>query len=83
MEKRNIYTLIALAILTITTAIFSHETAIFKYAALIILVLSAFKFWLVAFQFMELKKAAGIWKTLIILIGLLFIVAVGSVLMVG
>jgi hypothetical protein len=34
--------------------------------------LAILKFWLVAFQFMELKKAHPFWKYLIILFGIIF-----------
>jgi heme/copper-type cytochrome/quinol oxidase subunit 4 len=34
--------------------------------------LAILKFWLVAFQFMELKKAHPFWKFLIILFGIIF-----------
>lgn len=65
MNKKDIITLVILAILTISTAVFSNTETI-KYVVAIILVLSAIKFFLVAFQFMELKKAHGLWKGLVI-----------------
>ncbi len=68
MKKQDIYTLIALGVLTTLTAIFSKTNSI-KYVAFIILFLSAIKFIFVAFQFMELKKANKLWK--ILLVGLL------------
>lgn len=35
----------------------------------IIILLAVIKFWLVAFQFMELKKAHSFWKYLIVIFG--------------
>ena len=81
MERKNIYTLAALAVLTITTAFFSNYSDVIRYVALIILLLSAIKFLLVAFQFMELKKANALWKTLIILILILFVATISAVIL--
>lgn len=64
MNKIATITWIILIVLTITSALVSKlET---KYVVLIILILSALKFFGIAFQFMEIKKAHVFWKTLII-----------------
>ena len=81
MERKNIYTLLALAILTITTAFFSNHSDTIRYTALLILLLSGIKFILVAFQFMELKKANALWKTLIVLILVFFVGTVSIILL--
>jgi hypothetical protein len=67
MKKKHIITLAILLLLTLLTAI----VAGFNHFALLILALSAIKFLLVAFQFMELKKAHVFWKVSIVFIVLL------------
>ena len=70
---KNIYTLIILLLLTIATAFASRHGQAYNLAILLILVLSGIKFLLVAFQFMELKKAHPFWKTFLIIFLLAFI----------
>lgn len=81
MKKKDIYTLLALVGLTVLTAIFSTQFGNLKYVSLIILTLSAIKFLLVSFNFMELKKAHSFWKA-IILIYLIIFVMIISVLVI-
>jgi heme/copper-type cytochrome/quinol oxidase subunit 4 len=76
MKKKDIYTLGMLIVLTITTAIFSTQFSELKYVVAIILGLSAIKFILVAFQFMELKKANPFWKFLVVIYLILFVTIV-------
>jgi heme/copper-type cytochrome/quinol oxidase subunit 4 len=72
MKKSFIYTYILLILLTITTALISTSTAISKTLIFLIMGISAIKFLLVAFQFMELKKANSFWKvTLIVVLGII------------
>ncbi len=66
MKKKDIYTLGLLIILTFLTALFSTNFNSFKYVTFAILVLSAIKFLLVTFNFMDLKHANPFWKVLII-----------------
>ncbi len=73
MERKNIYTLIFLIFLTISTAFFSINYHNFKYIVLLILFLSGLKFVAVTFQFMEIKKAHPFWKAFIIIFLVLFI----------
>ncbi len=80
MQKKDIYTLTILIFLTITTAFFSNYYSDLKLVGLIILVLSGIKFVLVAFQFMELKKAHNFWKGLIIAFLTVFIGIIYAVL---
>jgi uncharacterized membrane protein YdbT with pleckstrin-like domain len=80
MQKKNIYTLVLLIALTISTAFFSKSDIILKTVGLIILVLSAIKFVLVSFQFMEMKKAHNFWKGLIIVYLLLFVSIIYAIL---
>ena len=66
MKKKDIYALVILSILTITTALFSTAYNTMKYASFIILGLSFIKFLLVGFQFMEMKKAHVFWKVFLV-----------------
>lgn len=65
MKKTYIIVLIILLVLTIVSAVFSLSD--FTYVAEIILGLAAIKFLLVAFYFMDLKKAHIFWKSSIII----------------
>jgi len=76
MQKKDIYTLLGLITLTITTAIFSTQFNSLKYVSIIILVLSIFKFLLVTFNFMELKKANSFWKAIIIVYLTIFLIVI-------
>lgn len=73
MKNRTTITWIILIVLTITSAWVSNLES--KYVVRIILILSALKFFGIAFQFMEIKKAHIFWKTLII--GFIFIFGIG------
>ena len=71
MKFNNITTLAILFALTILTSIAFWLNVVDSWIVFAIIGLSAIKFLLVAFQFMELKKAHSAWKA--ILSGLLFI----------
>jgi len=77
MKKKDIYTLIFLILLTVVSAVFAEKSASVKYISLAVLLLSATKFLLVAFQFMELKKAHIFWKILLISYLSIFLLIVG------
>ena len=81
MQKKDIYTLVGLIILTIITALFATTFNSIKYVSIIILALSIIKFILVAFQFMELKKAHSFWKTVIIVYLSIFLIIVGVIVL--
>lgn len=70
MKNTATITWIVLIVLTITSALLSRIES--KYIVFIILILSALKFFGVAFQFMEIKKAHVFWKAIIISFILLF-----------
>lgn len=70
--RKNIYTIGLLLLLTLMTAIVSMYYGLKSWATMTILAVSAIKFLLVAFQFMELKRAHTLWKVLTV--GYLFIV---------
>jgi len=73
MKNKNLYTLIVLIVLTIITAIISKTLGNVSYFAFAILGLSAIKFILVSFQFMEMKKANFFWKVLIVIYLVVFV----------
>ncbi len=79
MQKKDIYTLVALIVLTITTALFATQFNSLKHVSIIILVLSIFKFVLVSFNFMELKKANPFWKTIIIIYLSIFLIVMSLI----
>ena len=76
MKNTATITWIILIVLTITSALVSKLES--KYIVLIILILSALKFFGIAFQFMEIKKAHVFWKTIII--GFIFLFGIGILL---
>ena len=73
MKNTAIITWIILIVLTITSALVSKLES--KYIVLIILILSALKFFGIAFQFMEIKKAHVFWKTIVV--GFVFLFGIG------
>jgi hypothetical protein len=62
MKDKNNLTILILFILTITTAVVSNFGSDWNWLALIIMSLSALKFLLVVFQFMDIKEAHPFWK---------------------
>jgi hypothetical protein len=77
MKKSLLYTHGLLILLTISTALVSSSIKVSILAVSLIMGLSVFKFMLVAFQFMELRKANSFWKlTLGILLGLIVLLIV-------
>lgn len=80
MRTKNIYTLLTLILLTVLTAICSTQFSSFMYVSVIIMALSALKFGLITFNFMELYKANTLWKVLIIAYLLIFVSAILLVL---
>jgi Prokaryotic Cytochrome C oxidase subunit IV len=77
MKKSFIYTYILLLLLTLSTALIASSTTISKGIVSLILGISAIKFLLVAFQFMELKKANSFWKiSLSLVLGIIVLTVV-------
>jgi hypothetical protein len=73
MKKSLILVYGILVTLTLATAFIANSSLISSVVVALIMVLSAIKFLLVAFQFMELKKANLFWKvSLCLTVGLLF-----------
>jgi len=73
MTKTISYTLFALIVLTTLSALVSNFVDV-KTGVFLILFLSAIKFVLVSFQFMELKKAHSFWRTIILIFLITFMV---------
>ncbi len=61
----------------LTGLIVYSEPGFLKFIPLLIMSIAAVKFYLVAFEFMELRKAHIFWKTATILICLLIVSIVG------
>lgn len=76
MKNQFFITYFSLIILTITTALLSDFGSISPFIVALVMVISAVKFLLVAFQFMELKKANPFWKVSLSLVLLLIILLV-------
>lgn len=77
MKTPLLYTFLILIVLTIITALYSQNvSSVSKTSALVILGIFAIKFLLVAFQFMELKKANVIWKLGLTLLLSILVVAI-------
>ena len=66
MKKIQLYTYSGLIMLTLLTA-FIASLPSSKMVVIAIIAITLTKFWLVAFQFMELKKAHPFWKYLIVI----------------
>jgi hypothetical protein len=77
MKKTLLFTYGFLILLTISTALISNLVAVSGLAVGLIMGLSMFKFFLVSFQFMELKKANSFWKgSLIFVLGVIVLVLI-------
>ncbi|MDD2982093.1 MAG: cytochrome C oxidase subunit IV family protein [Crocinitomicaceae bacterium] len=66
MKKIQLYTYGILIFLTLLTAFIASFQGS-KIIIIAIIAIALTKFWLVAFQFMELKKAHPFWKFLIVI----------------
>jgi len=73
-------TIIIIFVLTTIMASYAHYAFGWSFFVTIILGLSSIKFILVAFQFMELKKANSFWRVFIVLYLLIFVSVVSLVL---
>jgi len=80
MKLTHKKTLILLYILTTVSALVSAYLYGWKFFVFTILGLSAIKFMLVAFDFMEMKKAHGFWKFFIIFYLIIFVTVVSLIL---
>ena len=78
MKKTLISIYVLLLIVTLLTTCVFGVFAFSEVSGALIMVLAAFKFLLVAFQFMELKKAHSFWKiSLVLTLGLVLALIVG------
>lgn len=77
MKKSLLYTYGVLILLTLTTALVSNSIIMSTFAVSLIMLFSAVKFLLVAFQFMELKKSNSFWKmSLSLVLGLMILLII-------
>jgi hypothetical protein len=76
MKNQLVITYFLLIILTISTALLSNFGSISPLIVNLIMLISALKFLLVAFQFMELKKANSFWKISLISVLVLIILVI-------
>jgi len=78
MKKSLILIYGLLLIATMATSFIANSSVIREVVVALIMVLATFKFLLVAFQFMELKKAHSFWKiSLILTLGLIVVLIIG------
>ncbi len=78
MKKSLILVYISLLIITVLTACVSGVFEVSTFVITLIMALAGLKFLLVAFQFMELKKAHSFWKiSLILTLGILVVLIIG------
>lgn len=78
MKKTLILIFVLLIALTIATALVAGLSTASGVVGALIMIFAAFKFSLVAFQFMELKKAHSFWKISLMLTVVLFMVLIVS-----
>ncbi|WP_264564444.1 cytochrome C oxidase subunit IV family protein [Flavobacterium sp. N3904] len=77
MKNSLLLIFILLLTITIVTSYIAISFSVSAFIAPLIMVLAAFKFLLVAFQFMELKKAHLFWKiSLTITLGLIVVLII-------
>ena len=76
----NLITLAILLSLTALAALTSHLTKTGSPVAFAILAIGMGKLLLVAFQFMELKKAHLFWKSAVVIFAMLFLTATNLIL---
>lgn len=78
MKKSLILIYGLLLIATMTTSFIANSSVFREIVVALIMALATFKFLLVAFHFIELKKAHSFWKvSLIMTLGLLVILIIG------
>ena len=73
MKLTHNNTIVFLAVLTLATATVSRFAYGMSFFVSLVLGLSAVKFMLVAFQFMEMKKSNGFWRFFIVFYLLIFV----------
>ncbi|WP_426064074.1 cytochrome C oxidase subunit IV family protein [Flavobacterium sp. DSP2-3-1] len=78
MKKTLFITYGLLILLTASTALISNSMSVSRLTIILIIGLSAVKFLLISFKFMELKKANAFWK--VSLISVLGLIVLGIIL---
>ena len=78
MKNSLILIYVLLLIITVLTSCVFGVFEVSTFVIVLIMAFAAFKFLLVAFQFMELKKAHSFWKiSLILTLGVLVVLIIG------
>lgn len=80
MKKHTIIAYLILVLLTLSTTFLSQEKEYVKNISMGILVISIVKFFIVAFEFMEIRKAHTLWKVIVVFTGLLFFIVMTAYL---
>lgn len=80
MKKHTIIAYLILVLLTLSTTFLSQEKEYVKNISMGILVISIVKFFIVAFEFMEIRKAHTLWKVIVAFTGLLFFIVMTAYL---
>jgi caa(3)-type oxidase subunit IV len=79
MKNSLILIFVLLLIITIATTCVSNSLGVTAFVIPLIMVFAALKFLLVAFHFMELKKAHSFWKiSLVLTLGLIMVLIIGT-----
>lgn len=77
MKDENLFTLLVLIGLTLGTVLvvsFGEESGL---RSVMVMAIAGVKFYLVAFEYMELRKAHLFWKVTAVAVGMLVVVVVG------
>lgn len=77
MKNENLFTLLVLIGLTLATALIVSFWGDSRLLPVLVMGIAGVKFYLVAFEFMELRKAHVFWKIATIMVGMLVVIVVG------
>jgi len=80
MKDKNTLTILILFVLTISTALVSNFGVDWNWLVLTIMGVSAIKFLLIIFEFMEIKKAHSFWKFITIFYVVAIVLAIVLIL---
>lgn len=80
MKDENLFTLLVLIGLTLATVLVVNFWGDSGLLSVTVMGIAGAKFYLVAFEFMELRKAHMFWKIATVMVGMFVVVLVGMVL---
>lgn len=80
MKDENLFTLLVLIGLTLGTGLVASFWGESGLLSVTVMGIAGVKFYLVAFEFMELRKAHLFWKIATVTVGLLVVLLVGMVI---